>query len=60
MIFDKIKNIMDKITDFFERLFLEIGEEGMVNLSRYFSIAKKISSEMKKESERDVKIKENC
>ena len=45
---------MDKITIFFERLFLELGVEGMANLSRYFSIAKKISKELKRESEQNA------
>ena len=39
---------------FFERLFLELGVEGMANLSRYFSIAKKISKELKRESEQNA------
>ena len=52
--------VMDKITEFFERLYLEIGKEGIEQLSYYFSVARRIGSEIKRESERNVEIKEHC
>lgn len=51
---------MDKITEFFERLYLEIGREGLEKLSYYFSVARKIGAEIKRESEGHVEIKEHC
>ena len=43
--------VMGKITTFFERLFKEIGQEGIDNIERYIEIAKKIGFEMKMEGE---------
>lgn len=43
--------VMSKISYFFEKLFDEIGEEGIENIERYIAIAKKIGSQMRKESE---------
>ena len=41
---------MSKISYFFEELFNEIGQEGIENIERYISIAKKIGLKMKEES----------
>ena len=43
--------VMSKITTFFERLFVEIGQEGIENIERYIEVAKKIGLEMKMEGE---------
>ena len=43
--------VMEKISYFFEELFDEIGQEGILNLERYISVAKKIGQKMKEESE---------
>lgn len=43
--------VMGKITIFFEKLFEQVGQEGIDNIYRYISIAKEISQEMKKECE---------
>ena len=42
--------VMSKITTFFERLFKEIGQEGIENIERYIEVAKKIGLEMKGEN----------
>ena len=42
--------VMSKITTFFERLFKEIGREGIENIERYIEVAKKIGLEMKGEN----------
>ena len=43
--------VMGKIATFFERLFVEIGQEGIENIERYIEVAKKIGLEMKMEGE---------
>ena len=43
--------VMSKITTFFERLFNEIGQEGIENIERYIEVAKRIGLEMKREGE---------
>lgn len=43
--------IMSKIVGFFEKLFKEIGQEGIDNIERYIAIGKKIGEEMKRECE---------
>ena len=42
--------VMGKIATFFERLFVEIGQEGIENIERYIEVAKKIGLEMKGEN----------
>ena len=41
--------IMEKISLFCEKLFNEIGQEGVDNIDRYINICKRIGSEMKEE-----------
>ena len=43
--------IMDQVSIFFERLFNEVGQEGIDNIQKYIDIAKKIGKEMKEEIE---------
>ena len=43
--------VMSKIMYFFEKLFDEIGQEGIDNIERYIAIGKNIALELKKESE---------
>lgn len=44
-------NIMEKISCFFERLYSEVGQEGMDDIERYIQVFKKIGKEMKEECE---------
>lgn len=44
-------NIMEKISYFFEKLYAEVGQEGMDDIERYIQIFKKIGKEMKEECE---------
>ena len=43
--------VMDKVVLFFERLFEEVGQEGMDNITKYIEIAKRIGKEMKEKGE---------
>lgn len=43
--------IVNKVSEFFERLFKEIGQEGIENLEKYLKIGKRIGEEMKGECE---------
>ena len=46
---DQYNKVMVKISIFFERLFNEIGHEGIENIEKYIEVAKRIGIEMKKE-----------
>lgn len=43
--------IMEKISVFFEKLYNEVGQEGIKDVERYINIFKKIGKEMKEEGE---------
>ena len=43
--------VMDKVVLFFERLFEEVGQEGMDNITKYIEIAKRIGKKMKEKGE---------
>ena len=43
--------IMEKISVFFEKLYNEVGQEGIENIERYIEVCKKIGQEMKEERE---------
>lgn len=51
---EQYDKVVAKITFFFEKLFEEIGQEGVDNIERYIDIAKKIGVQMKMESEKDA------
>lgn len=51
---EQYDKVVAKITFFFEKLFEEIGQEGVDNIERYIDIAKKIGMQMKMESEKDA------
>ena len=51
---EQYDKVVAKITFFFEKLFEEIGQEGVDNIERYIDIAKKIGLQMKMESEKDA------
>ena len=57
---EQYNKIMEKISYFFEKLFDEIGQEGMDNLERYISISKKIGYELKEKGEEYVAFKKHC
>ena len=43
--------IMEKISVFFEKLYNEVGQEGIEDVERYINLFKKIGKEMKEEGE---------
>ena len=51
---EQYDKVVAKITFFFEKLFEEIGQEGVDNIERYIDIAKKIGMQMKMENEKDA------
>ena len=51
---EQYDKVVAKTTFFFEKLFEEIGQEGVDNIERYIDIAKKIGMQMKMESEKDA------
>ena len=48
---EQYNKIMEKISYFFEKLFKEIGQEGIDNIERYIAICKKIGYELKEMGE---------
>ena len=48
---EQYNKVMDRIVLFFERLFEEVGQEGMENIHKYINVAKKIGKEMKAKGE---------
>ena len=43
---------MEKISVFFEKLYNEVGQEGIEDVERYINLFKKIGNEMKEEGEK--------
>lgn len=46
---EQYEYIVSKVSEFFKRLYDEIGQEGIENLEKYLEIGKRISEEMKGE-----------